>query len=87
LKKFKTLYSNKTLIEKFGTIKGEEHKRIPKEFLTAYEKEPLIAKKQLYIVAKRETELLTSNNLIDEIMSYWHTAKPLNDYLTKAIKL
>ena len=86
LKQFKTLYSDKTLIDKFGVIQGEEHKRIPKEFHTTYEKELLIAKKQFYIVAMRETELLTSDNLIKEIMDYWHTAKPLNDYLTKAIK-
>lgn len=85
LKQFKTLYSDKALIDKFGTIQGEEHKRIPKEFQATYEKEPLIAKKQFYIVALRETGLLTSDNLINEIMDYWHTAKSINDYLTKAI--
>ena len=57
-----------------------------KEFQVTYEKEPLIAKKQFYIVAMRETELLTSDNLINELMDYWHTARPLNEYLTKAIK-
>lgn len=86
LKRFKTVYSDKALIDKFGTIQGEEHKRIPKEFQATYEKEPLIAKKQFYTVAMREMKLLTSNNLINEIMDYWHAAKPLNDYLTKAIK-
>jgi len=83
---FKSLYSDEKLISKFGSIQGEEHKRIPKEFQATYEKEPLIIKKQFYIVATRETELLTSDNLLDEIMDYWHTAKPLNDYLAKAIK-
>ena len=86
LKQFKLIYSNKKLIAKFGTIQGEEHKRIPKEFQVSHKKEPLIAKKQFYLVAMRETELLTSDNLITEIMEYWHTAKPLNDFLTNAIK-
>ena len=86
LKQFKKVYSNKDLVSKFGAIQGEEHKRIPKEFQTTYTKEPLIAKKQFYLVTKREPELLTSDNLINEIMEYWHTAKPLNDYLTNAIK-
>ncbi|MEE9362348.1 MAG: DUF2461 domain-containing protein [Cellulophaga sp.] len=86
LTEFKTLYSDKKLIDKFGVIQGEEHKRIPKEFQAIYEKESLIAKKQFYLVAMREIEILKSNNLINEIMAYWHTAKPLNDYLTKAIK-
>lgn len=83
---FKNLYAAKKMIDKFGVIQGEELKRIPKEFQATYEKEPLIAKKQFYVIATRETELLISDNLINEIMDYWHTAKPLNDYLTKAIK-
>ncbi|WP_111307221.1 DUF2461 domain-containing protein [Confluentibacter sediminis] len=83
---FKKLYTDKKLIDKFGSIQGEELKRIPKEFQATYEKEPLIAKKQFYVVAMREPELLTSDHLINEIMLYWHTARPFNDYLTKAIK-
>ncbi|MCL6218172.1 DUF2461 domain-containing protein [Zunongwangia sp. M21534] len=84
--KFKDLYSNDKLVSKFGSIQGEEHKRIPKEFQETFEAEPLIAKKQFYVVAMRETELLTSNHLVKELMEYWHTAKPLNDFLTEAIK-
>ena len=86
LQQFKIVYSNKKLISKFGTIQGEEHKRIPKEFQATHKKEPLIAKKQFYVVAMRETELLTSDNLMNKIMEYWHAVKPLNDYLTNAIK-
>jgi uncharacterized protein (TIGR02453 family) len=85
LKQFKTLYSDKELISKFGSIQGEEHKRIPKEFQETYKLEPLIAKKQFYLVVMRETELLTSDNLIDELMEYWHAAKPINDYLTNTM--
>ena len=86
LKQFKALYSDKELVSKFGSIQGEEHKRIPKEFQSTHLLEPLIAKKQFYLVAMRETELLTSDNLISVIMEYWHAARPLNNYLIKAIK-
>ena len=83
---FKNVYSNKKLISKFGAIQGDEHKRIPKEFQLTYEKEPLIAKKQFYVVTMRETSLLMTNKLVDEIMSYWHAAMPMNEYLSNAIK-
>lgn len=84
--KFRKLIGAKDFVAKFGTIVGEEHKRIPPEFRAAHEKEPLIAKKQFYYVAQREPELVLSKDLVGEIMSYWHTARPLNEYFTKAIQ-
>lgn len=84
--KFQKLISNTDFVAKFGGIKGEEHKRIPLEFKDAHTKEPLIARKQFYYVAQREPELVLSNNLMGEIMSYWHTARPFNEYLKKAIR-
>lgn len=84
--KFRKLIRAKDFVAKFGGIIGEEHKRIPPEFRAAHEKEPLIAKKQLYYVAQREPELVLSKDLIREIMFYWHTARPINEYLTKAIQ-
>lgn len=82
---FQKLISNKDFVSKFGSIKGEEHKRIPTEFRDAHTKEPLIARKQFYYMAQREPEMILSDDLIGEIMAYWHTAKPFNDYLKKAI--
>lgn len=84
--KFRKLVSSTDFVSKFGKIVGEEHKRIPKEFQSAYEKEPMIAKKQFYYMAQREPELILSKDLLSEIMSYWHTARPLNEYFIKAIQ-
>jgi len=84
--KFRKLISEKDFVTKFGKIVGEEHKRIPKEFQYAYEKEPMIAKKQFYYMAQREPKLILSKNLLPEIMSYWHVARPLNEYFVKAIQ-
>lgn len=84
--KFRKLISDKDFVTKFGSLKGEEHKRIPPEFKDAHLKEPLIARKQFYYMAQREPELVLSENLIDEIMSYWQAARPIKEYLTKAIQ-
>ena len=86
LKAFKGIYTDKELHEHFGDIQGEEHKRIPKEFQDSFQQEPLIAKKQFYMVAVREIELIESEDLIVEIMKYWHVARPLNEYLIKAMQ-
>lgn len=84
--KFRKLIEEKDFVSKFGSIVGDEHKRIPLEFQEVHKKEPLIAKKQFYYVAQREPELILRKDLIDEIMSYWHTARPINEYFTKAIQ-
>lgn len=84
--KFRKLIEEKDFVTKFGAIAGEEHKRIPLEFREAHEKEPLIAKKQFYYMAQRGPELVLSKDLIEEVMSYWHTARPVNEYFIKAIQ-
>lgn len=84
--KFRKLIEAKDFVAKFGAIVGDEHKRIPLEFRTVHAKEPMIAKKQLYFMAQREPELILSEDLITEIMVYWHTAKPINEFLLKAIQ-
>lgn len=86
LEAFKKIYSETQLVEQFGNIRGEEHKRIPKEFQDSFKQEPLIAKKQFYLVATREVELIESDQLIEEIMKYWHIARPFNDYLMNAMQ-
>jgi uncharacterized protein (TIGR02453 family) len=86
IKHFKLLYSDKNLIGKFGQIQGEEHKRIPKQFKETFKEEPLIAKKQFYVVAIRQSKMIYNDNLINEMMAYWHAAKPLNDFLTNVIQ-
>ena len=79
---FQKLISNKNFKEKFGEVLGEKNKRIPAEFADAHEKEHLIANKQFYYVAEKEAQYVTSENLLDDILQHWLTAKPINDFLT-----
>lgn len=83
---FKKLIEGHDFVAKFGSIVGEEHKRIPKEFHAAHTELSLIVKKQFYYVAQREPELVLSKDLLAEIMLYWHAARPINEYFTKAIQ-
>ncbi|WP_422360996.1 DUF2461 domain-containing protein [Reichenbachiella sp.] len=80
------LISDKAFQSKFGDLQGEESKRMPAEFQEASEQNPILLKKQIYFMSKRESTLITSDHLLPELMSYWHAARPLNEYLTSIIR-
>lgn len=82
---FRKLLKANDFSEKFDELKGEEMKRIPKELQPAVEKEPLILKKQFYMMAELKPSLITSEKLMSETMDHWHAMRPLNDFLTKAM--
>lgn len=85
LDEFQSLVFAKEFVSKFGELKGEENKRLPQEFITAIQKEPFIAKKQFYYSTLLDSSLITEESLIDTLMDYYNTMKPMNDFLNKAI--
>ena len=85
ISQFQELVNNKDFVGHFGDIQGEKHKRIPPEFKDAHEKEPLIANKQFYYVAKLPSDLITEDDLPQKLMEYWEVANPLREYLLKAM--
>lgn len=84
LKEFSALYSDKGFKEKFGTIQGEQHKRIPPAFQEAHTKEPLIANKQFYFSAELKPTIIVSEELPEKIMEYYLVGKKINDFLKAA---
>jgi len=83
---FKKLIDNAEFVQKFGEIRGETMKRIPKEWIDACNQEPLIKNKQFYFVGEEAPTLLTNPLLIEEMMNYWKTMQPVNEYLSKVIR-
>ncbi len=84
LKNFSAAYNDKTFKEKFGKIQGEQNKRIPAEFQGVWEKEPLIANKQFYYSASLNPRGITSDELPEKLMEYYHAGKKVNDFLKLA---
>lgn len=70
----------------FGAVRGEAHKRIPKEFAAAHQEQPLIANKQFTYAADLPPDWLLKPNFPDKIMEYWHIARPLKDFLYHAME-
>lgn len=84
LEEFSALYSDADFKEKFGTIQGEQHKRIPSAFQEAHSKEPLIANKQFYFSAMLKPEIIVSEKLPEKIMEHYLVGKKINDFLKQA---
>lgn len=82
LPKFQQLINDPEFKNKFGVVRGEVYKRIPKELQDIYNKEPLIANKQYYYVAEKGADFVTSANLLEEILDHWLAAKNLNEFIS-----
>lgn len=80
------IIDNKYFIDKFGYVKGEQNKRIPKEFQAASSTNPLVANKQFYLMAELAADWIIKADLVDHLMTYYHTARPFNDFLQNAME-
>ena len=83
---FRALIQHPDFTHKYDQIRGEQHKRIPKDFQEVHENEPLIANKQFYFFAELPVSHLTQADLADILMEYWHAGQPVNEFLKNAIQ-
>lgn len=84
-KAFQKIVGDSNFVEKFGTIQGEQNKRISPEFKELAETVPILANKQFYVVAELPASHIISADLPNIMMEHYHAAKPLNEYLHQAI--
>lgn len=82
---FNSLLNAPDFKKKFGTIHGEEHKRLPKEFQEAAEKQPLLYKKSFYYFTQFDPEIILREDLPNYLMDYYLAGKPLGDFFAKAM--
>lgn len=86
LKPFEKALSDKTFKATYSDIRGEENKRLPKEFMSSAEEQPLLFKKQFYYMAEAEPELILRDDLLDLSMEYYHASQPVTTFLRKALR-
>lgn len=79
------IIENKEFISIYQSVKGEQNKRLPKEFQSAAKEFPLVANKQFYLMAELSSDWITRDNFVEHLMTYYHTARPFNDFLQNAI--
>ncbi|GAB5408128.1 MAG: DUF2461 domain-containing protein [Balneolaceae bacterium] len=69
----------------FKELKGEQNKRIEKEFQPLIEKTPLILNKQFYAMATLPTsEFINESNQAEALLGYYRAIQPLHSFLNKA---
>ena len=83
---FAKIINNKKFKSQFGDILGNKHKRIPPEFKDAFEKQPLIANKDFYVMANLDSSFISKDNLSEILMAYYFIVKPLLVFFTNTLK-
>ncbi len=85
LTEFSSIINDRDFVDKFGILKGEKHKRIPKKFVEIADKQALIMNKQWYHNAFLTPEIIISDHLMETIVIYNKTALPLKHFLRNAL--
>lgn len=70
--------------KRFGELRGEKNKIIPKEFKATAAKQPFIFNKQFYFFASLPTKTMLQDDFCDVLMDYFDASQPMRKYLTKA---
>lgn len=84
LEEFEALLADPAFVATYGTMRGEQHKRVPKAFKAVHERLPIIAHKQFYYYAERPAEEITRPDLVALMIEQYKVARPLNDFLYQA---
>lgn len=82
---FARLVADPVFKEKFGSIRGEVNKRLPKELEEAARIQPLIYNKAFYYFASFPPSILLQDNLADVFMEHYHAAQPLGHFFETAL--
>jgi uncharacterized protein (TIGR02453 family) len=86
MKEFNKLVEDKKFKQKFGEIKGDKNKKLPKEFQEAFEKQPLVANKQFYYMVDLKPNVVLKPDLPDLLMDHYKAGAKLNKYLDGALQ-
>jgi len=78
------LVSDKVFVEKFGELRGDKNKMLPKEFKEAAQKQPFVFNKQFYFFASLPPETILREDFGNLVMEYFEHSEPMRNFLTKA---
>lgn len=85
LDEFESLLADPHFKKCFGTIAGEKNKILPPDLKAAAQHQPLLFNKQFYYWAEYEVEDAGREDLPEFVMDHMRAAKPMNDFLMRAL--
>lgn len=83
--RFQKLISDPAFVKHYGEIRGEKYKVLPKEIKEDAERQPVLFNKQFYYFSEWKPDILTKEDLLDQIMSRYLIARPLTEFLIEAL--
>jgi uncharacterized protein (TIGR02453 family) len=86
-KEFCKVINNPEFKDKFGEVKGDKNKRLPKEFKEFAVEEPLIANKQFYFMVELPPKHVLGKNAVEYVMDYYRAGEEFNAFLIKAMNM
>lgn len=86
LEEFSAALSAQDFVEVFGELQGDKAKRLPEPWKAFIDHQPLIANRQFYYAKSLPADVITKSGLVEVLMSHWRSGKPLNDFLSDALK-
>jgi uncharacterized protein (TIGR02453 family) len=84
-KELDKLVSDKEFSSRFGELRGEKNKVLPKEFKAAAEEQPFLFNKQFYFFTELPAETILRDDFSEVIMEHFEASQPMRHFLTKAI--
>lgn len=85
LEEFAALLGDGSFAQRFGTIRGEQNKRLPAELADVAAAQPLVANKQFYYFEALDPALITSPKLVDALFASYAAAAGMRQFLLRAI--
>ena len=82
---FATAISDKKFVKRWGEIRGERNKILPKEFREAAELQPLLFNKAFYYAAEPDASIITAENLAEQLMEYYRDSASVRSFLLRAL--
>ncbi len=82
----KSILSQFDFKKSYGTIKGTQYKRIPKEIQEAAKSQPLFYNKQWYYEFSLPPKTILQDNLLEIILKYYKISHPLQQFFIKALQ-
>ncbi len=82
---YREIISDKTFVDTFGAVQGEEVKSYPRGFDKNHPDIDLVKKKQYFMYHTLSEEQVVGENLVPTVLESFRAMKPLNDFLNDAI--
>ncbi len=84
LDEFGRLLDDPAFRQRFDTIRGERNKRLPREFMAAAERQPLLYNKSFYYFHNFDPEVALRDDLVELLLEYYEAGRPMGEFLATA---